>query len=198
MSVMSSQSSSESRPIVPPFVDELPAGEIVLRTPVHEDLPTLAAAFLDPVLGGEAGLPRLGEDELRAVLDEYLPQWREAGQLVPYAIVDAGTGELLGGATLRQLDATRHSIEVGYWLFEPARGRGVATRAVEALLDWLFANGVERVEAVVRVGNTASERVLERSGFVREGIKRRSLPYEGGRADATLFSRLADDALPQP
>jgi RimJ/RimL family protein N-acetyltransferase len=175
-------------------VDELAVDDIVLRAPVHDDVPILAAAFADPVLGGEAGLPPLGEERLHAVLDEQLPQWRASGQLVPYAIVDRETGELLGGATLRQLDATRHSIEIGYWLFERARGRGVATRAVMALLDWSFANGVYRVEAVVRIGNTPSERVLERSGFVREGVKRRCLLYEGSRVDATLFSCLSNDA----
>jgi RimJ/RimL family protein N-acetyltransferase len=146
------------------------------------------------VLGGEAGLPPLGEEQLHAMLDEQLPLWRAGGQLVPYTIIDRETDELLGGATLRQLDAARNAIEIGYWLFPRARGRGVATRAVQLLLDWLFANGVYRVEAVVRIGNAASEHVLERSGFVREGIKRRCLVYEGSRVDATLFSRLKDDA----
>jgi RimJ/RimL family protein N-acetyltransferase len=191
---MNAGTTSDSRPVAPPFVDEVVAGDIVLRAPVHDDVPILAAAFADPVLGGEAGLPPLGEEQLHAVLDEQLPQWRMSGQLVPYAIVDRETGELLGGATLRQLDATRHAIEIGYWLFEPARGRGVASRAVAALLDWLFANGLYRVEAVVRIGNTPSERVLERNGFVREGIKRRYLRHGGSRVDATLFSRLQDDA----
>jgi [ribosomal protein S5]-alanine N-acetyltransferase len=69
----------------------------------------------------------------------------------------------------------------------------VATHSVRALLAWLFANGVHRVEAVVRIGNTPSERVLERSGFVREGVKRRYLLYEGTHVDATLFSCLRDD-----
>lgn len=184
---------SDSGPIVPEFVQELVVEDLVLRAPVHKDVPVLATAFADPVLGGEAGLPPLGEDELHAVIDELLPQWHASGQLVPYAIADRTTGELLGAATLRQLDTARHSIEIGYWLFERARGRGVATRSVRALLAWLFANGVYRVEAVVRVGNTPSERVLERSGFVREGVKRRYLLYEGARVDATLFSCLGDD-----
>jgi [ribosomal protein S5]-alanine N-acetyltransferase len=184
----------DSGPVIPPFADELVADDIVLRAPVHDDVPILAEAFADPVLGGEAGLPPLGEEQLHAVLDEQLPHWRASGLLVPYAIVDGPTGELLGGATLRQLDATRHAIEIGYWLFAQARGRGVASRAVAALLDWLFVNGVYRVEAVVRIGNAPSERVLERNGFVREGTKRRYLLYEGTRVDATLFSRLRDDA----
>lgn len=127
------------------------------------------------------------------MLDDQLPRWRASGLLVPYAIFDSETDELLGGITLRQLDATRQTIEIGYWLFEQARGRGVATRAVEALLDWLFANGIHRVEAVVRIGNVPSERVLERSGFAREGVKRRYLMYSGARVDATLFARLSDD-----
>ena len=74
-------------------------------------------------------------------------------------------------------------------------GRGVATRAVQAVAEHGFANGIDRVEAHVRVGNVASERVLERAGFVREGVKRRYL-RRGGEAekhDATLFARLVDD-----
>jgi RimJ/RimL family protein N-acetyltransferase len=46
----------------------------------------------------------------------------------------------------------------------------------------------------VRLGNAASERVLERLGFEREGVKRRFLRYGGARVDATLFALVAADA----
>ena len=46
----------------------------------------------------------------------------------------------------------------------------------------------------MRIGNNASERVLERIGFEREGIKRKYLRHGNERVDATLFSLLADDA----
>ena len=84
-------------------------------------------------------------------------------------------------------------MEIGYWLFVDARGRGVATRAVGALVEHALANGICRVEAHVRLGNEASERVLERLGFEREGIKRRHLRHRGVRVDATLFARVAND-----
>jgi RimJ/RimL family protein N-acetyltransferase len=45
----------------------------------------------------------------------------------------------------------------------------------------------------VRIGNEISERVLERVGFTREGIKRRFLRHGGDRVEATLFLRLADE-----
>jgi RimJ/RimL family protein N-acetyltransferase len=115
------------------------------------------------------------------------------GILVPYVIEDTTDGSLLGGITLRHFDPMRGVIEVGYWLFEHARGRGLATRAVQAVAREAFASGLWRVEAHVRTGNEASERVLERAGFTREGIKRRFLRHGGGRVDATVFSRLADE-----
>jgi RimJ/RimL family protein N-acetyltransferase len=118
---------------------------------------------------------------------------RAAGLLSPYVIQDTRDGRILGGLTLHHLDPMRDVVEVGYWLFEHARGRGVATRAVRAVVDHAFGNGIYRVEAVVRVGNTASERVLVRLGFAREGVKRRFLRYADARVDSTLFSLLADD-----
>jgi RimJ/RimL family protein N-acetyltransferase len=117
---------------------------------------------------------------------------RARGVLVPYVIEDTIDGSLLGGITLRHFDPMRGVIEVGYWLFEEARGRGLATRAVQAVAREAFASGLWRVEAHVRIGNEASERV-KRAGFTHEGIKRRFLRHGGVRVDATLFSRLADE-----
>ena len=61
------------------------------------------------------------------------------------------------------------------------------------MVEHAFANGIYRVEAHVRIGNEDSERVLERLGFEREGVRRRLLRHENRRVDATLFARLAPD-----
>ncbi len=53
-----------------------------------------------------------------------------------------------------------------YALLPSARGRGLATAAVTGLADWLIAHGEPSVAASTMVGNTASERVLARAGFV--------------------------------
>ena len=62
------------------------------------------------------------------------------------------------------------------------------------MVEDAFAQGIIRVEAHVRIGNEASERVLERLGFEREGVRRKLLRHDGVRRDATLFALLADDA----
>jgi RimJ/RimL family protein N-acetyltransferase len=175
------------------FPDELRADELLIRPPVTGDIDTIAPAFLDPEIGGEAGLPPVGADALRSMLDEVIPGMRARGLMSPYVIEDTRGGALLGGAALHHFDPMRDAVEVGYWLFADAQGRGVATRTVRAFMDHAFANGIYRVEAHVRIGNTASERVLERLGFKREGVRRRFLRHEGRRADATLFAYVLSD-----
>ena len=168
-------------------------GPFVARQVEEVDVPVIAPAFRDPGIGGENGMPPFDEAVLRAFLSERLPELRARAVLVPYVIEDAAGGSIHGGLTFRHFDAMRGVIEIGYWLFAQARGRGLATRSVRAAAREAFASGLWRVEANVRIGNEASERVLERAGFTREGVKRRLLRHGGGRVDATLFSLLADE-----
>src|SRR5256885_828064 len=100
------------------------------RPRTDADIDAIAPAFRDPEVGGEAGLPPVDGDTLRTMLREQLPWMHERGLLAPYVIEDTSTGGLLGGANLRLFDPMRDTVELGYWLFVEARGRGVATRAV--------------------------------------------------------------------
>jgi RimJ/RimL family protein N-acetyltransferase len=175
------------------FPDELQVDELLVRGPVDADVDVIAPAFRDPEVGGEASLPPVDADTLRIMLREQLPGMRAQGLLSAYVIEDTGDGKLLGGASLHHFDPLRDAVEVGYWLFVGARGRGVATRAVRQLCEHALRNGIWRVEAHVRIGNIASEKVLGRLGFEREGVKRRYLRHGADRVDATLFALLADD-----
>ena len=71
-----------------------------------------------------------------------------------------------------------------------ARRRGVATAIARMLAEHAFSLGIQRVAAYVNVGNIASERVLERAGFMREGVVRSMPKPDGRRGDKTLFSLL--------
>ena len=110
------------------FPDELHVDELWLHAPGDEDVDRIAPAFRDPAVGGEAGLPPVGASELRVMMREMLPGMRLAGMLSPYVIEDSRASDLLGGLTLHHFDSMRDSVEVGFWLFREARGRGVATR----------------------------------------------------------------------
>jgi len=168
-------------------------GQFVARRLEERDVAIVAPAFSDPGIGGENGMPPFGEEELYAVVRDLLPKLQERGVLLPYVIEDTENGSIVGGVTLRHLDPMRGVIEVGYWLLAEARGRGLATNAVRAVAREVFASGLWRLEAHVRIGNDASDRVLERAGFTREGTKRRYLRHDGERVDASVYSLLADE-----
>jgi RimJ/RimL family protein N-acetyltransferase len=102
-------------------------------------------------------------------------------------------GEAVGG-----VGATRRHVpglaEVGYWVLERARGRNAATDATHLLTRWLFeATNIERVQATVEPSNVASQRVLEKSGFQREGLLRGYASLGGERRDVFLYGKLERD-----
>lgn len=104
----------------------------------------------------------------------------------------AGDEGLIGGIGLeRQDDVHRYSAELGYWLGEPYWGRGIATRAVEAIAAWGFEQlGLVRIFAGVFETNPASARVLEKAGFELEARLRNHVYKRGELRDELLYVRL--------
>jgi RimJ/RimL family protein N-acetyltransferase len=77
--------------------------------------------------------------------------------------------ELVGIVGLKTEDAER--VELGYGVAATREGRGFASAAVAALLPILRARGAPIVTAETSIDNPASQRVLERNGFVRVGSR---------------------------
>jgi [ribosomal protein S5]-alanine N-acetyltransferase len=101
-------------------------------------------------------------------------------------------GEAVGGVGfLLGRDIARLTAEMGYWLSEEFWGRGIVTRAVTAASDWALDHyNLTRVYAQAFAPNAASIRVLEKSGFEREGLMRRSAVKDGVILDQVLFSKV--------
>jgi len=83
---------------------------------------------------------------------------------------------------------------VGYRVAHAHWGRGVATRAVRAAAEAVFAAWpwLLRLEAAADVENPASQRVLEKAGFVREGVLRKYILLKGRPRDMVMFSIVVD------
>jgi len=157
--------------------------DLVLRVPGPKDLQGLAAAFTDGELNEAHNISPFDRHELGEPLTH-------SPTLTRLVVADVETGVIFGGGTLHHLDPQRSVIEIGYWLFPRARGRGIATRVARALAEYAFSMGIARVAAYVEVGNVPSERVLERAGFTREGVIRSLPKSEGRRVDKAIFSLL--------
>jgi RimJ/RimL family protein N-acetyltransferase len=122
--------------------------------------------------------------------------WRGRGPHAPLAVVDAGSGDVLGSCGVHWVDVDQAVAEVGYWVRPEVRGRGVATRATRLVAEWVLgALRFERLELRADPLNGASCRVAERAGFTREGVLRsvRWSERQGRRIDLVLFSLLRSE-----
>lgn len=108
-------------------------------------------------------------------------------------IEDQDNGERVGWLTL-EITARLHGLaRIGYTIDRDHWGQGYATATVKAIVRWLFTEtAIERVEADCSIENPASQRVLEKCGFQRVGIKHRYLVIHGRRVDHYYFEQLKE------
>ncbi|MGI5245320.1 GNAT family N-acetyltransferase [Dactylosporangium sp. CA-139066] len=108
------------------------------------------------------------------------------------AVVDADSDEVLGAIGWRP--GRDNTAEIGYWVVPAARGRRVASTAVELLSAELFQTDFQRLYLQTALTNVASQRVAIAAGFTREGIARGASRWrDGTRYDTVVWARLADD-----
>jgi len=173
----------------PPLRDDA----VVLRRWDESDIDCVEEASHDPRIPEGTTVPAtFTEAEGRAWIER---QWGRAdkGEGLSLAIADSDSGDALGAVVLlfRRQPGT---VDIGYWLIEPARGRRLASHAVALLSRWALTEaGLARVEALVDPENVASQRVLESVGFRREGRLRSYLVFGERRTDAFIYSLLPSD-----
>ena len=117
------------------------------------------------------------------------------GQSVESHFAIATRKALVGGIGFQpQEDVYRKSAEIGYWVAEPYWGRGIATLAVREMTRYAFSHfHVTRLFANVFEGNPASERVLEKCGYVYEGTMRKCVYKERTFRDQKIYALLRAD-----
>ncbi len=150
----------------------LHAGDLVLRPATAADADAVTAACQDPEIPRWTTVPSPYARADAEWFIDFCAVEAATGRAVHLLVVD-GAGTLLGTVGLSGLDRGR--AEVGYWVAAEARGRGVATRAVELLLDWARRElGVTGVELCAHPANAASLRVAAKAGFAPTGNSRRT------------------------
>jgi RimJ/RimL family protein N-acetyltransferase len=183
--------------MAPALPTALQHGNLVLRLPTRADTEAVVAACQDPEIPRWTRVPSpYGVAEAHTWF-ELAEAERAAGDGLHLLITEGDA--LLGSTGLAGLDWPGGVAEVGYWVAAEARGRGVAGRALEVVAGWALQQGFQRLFADVIVGNDASERVLEKVGFQREGVQR-SMPAgtcgtdPAARIDIAVWSLVAVDA----
>jgi RimJ/RimL family protein N-acetyltransferase len=164
---------------------ELRAGSLLLRPPDERDLDAIVEGCSDPEV--PRFLPLVPMPYTEADGRMFLAGVRDAWRTTPertFAVVEAATEEFLGIVTVR----LREGGSVGYWLKRGARGRGVMTEAVRAVVEWAQReHGIQRLVLTTHPRNIASQRVAEKAGFRRIGTTVDHPVFRDGTREAVLF-----------
>jgi RimJ/RimL family protein N-acetyltransferase len=184
----------------PRLLPDLPGGQLTDGVVTLRPLRPGDAAFLHALLSlpDVAGtsvppiVPDREEVDLRCARAE---GWWLAGERADLVITDANTGTPAGTIGLYYEEPRTATAGIGYAMLPAWRGRGMPTRAVRLLSRWAVGSaGLGRLTAGTLPGNAASQRVLEKAGFRREGYLRGRLPgISGTRVDDVLYGLLAAD-----
>jgi ribosomal-protein-alanine N-acetyltransferase len=112
----------------------------------------------------------------------------EHGSTLPRVILD-DSGRVVGRITLNEIvRGPFQSCSLGYWVGADANGRGVATAAVREIMRLAFDElGLHRIQAGTLLDNVRSQRVLERTGFVRFGVAPAYLKIAGEWQDHAIY-----------
>lgn len=182
---------------------------VTLRTVERDDVPFLQRGRNHSAVRGPLGLPDPTNAEQ---VEETVEEWVETDDSVNLLVCldsdggegpdtdDANDGDdtddaestPIGAVNLWNLDYARP--EVAYWLLPDYHGEGYATEALSLLLDYFFDTYDARgVKASVFAHNEASQALLDRLGFVREGELRENRFVEGAYRDEFVYGQLRDE-----
>jgi ribosomal-protein-alanine N-acetyltransferase len=172
------------------------------RTTIRPALPGDAAAMerwrKEPSIRRHQPLQETTVAELRSDLARQRMEDLYRGRGERFQWIVLVDGEPAGWITLAVLSWEHALAEIGYALSSLHQRQGVMGEALELVLPELFvAAGIERLEARCSVENVASQRLLERLGFEREGLLRSYFELRGRRIDNYLYSLLKPDYLPR-
>lgn len=107
-------------------------------------------------------------------------------------------GDFAGVIGYLNTDRVNEKTEIGYWLIQMMRGRGIITSSVKALIGLTFEKMmINRITIRCAVGNTPSENIAQRLGFRFEGIEREGERYNDHFLDLKVFSLLKKEFLPR-
>jgi len=126
------------------------------------------------------------EGTAREFLQSYADrQARDEGRIFGLYVA----GELQGGVLYRRFDAAQAVCEIGVWLASELRGRGLITRASQALIDWaLDIRGLTRVEWLCDPRNQPSIATAKRLGFTHEGTHRKAFRVDDEHRDVQVWA----------
>ena len=166
---------------------------LFLRRFTLTDIPDLLEFVSHPSVANEVEQMGTTESEIW----DYIEMQNSFQSFEPRKVFDLGIERRLDGKLIGIVTAIikhHRKAEIGYALGIDHRGRGYATEAARALMDYGFSElGLHRVQAIASSGNPASFRVMERLDMKLEGRLREANMRDGEWCDLLYYGILENE-----
>ena len=151
-----------------PGFEELRTSRLRLRRSEPRDAEQISAYRSDPEVRAHQGWDRTDPDHVRQEIEEMLHRVPGGtGGWVQFTVETLADDQLVGDVGLRVAEDESGVVMVGYTMAPAAQGKGYATEAVAALVDYAFGTlGADIARAYADAANTPSVRVGEKVGLV--------------------------------
>ncbi len=121
----------------------------------------------------------------------YLQTRYRTGDFFDWGVYFRSERKMIGTCGFTRFDYVNNSAEIGYVLNSNYHGRGIATEASRAAVEFGFKRlGLNRIECKYIIGNDASRKVMEKNGMKFEGIRREGMLIKGEYRDIGICSIL--------
>jgi ribosomal-protein-alanine N-acetyltransferase len=135
--------------------------------------------------------PLESERQAQEMIERFANRFRDR-QAIRWGITMGAEEPVIGTCGLYIQSEWR--ARLGYDLARPYWRRGIMTRVLRLVIRFAFETvGLNRLEALVIPGNVASERLLARIGFTREGLLREYMYFKGAHQDLYCYSLLRSE-----
>jgi [ribosomal protein S5]-alanine N-acetyltransferase len=161
------------------------------HTPSVNDIDTLLENLNDPeIYNGTLRIPRpYTREDADAYIKSCAVQHLEFGYPMKWQVRDK-SGRMAGSITLHnQYGKGSHKDEIGYWIGKAHRNKGLMTDTLKVFSELVFTYyEMIRLEATIFDYNTASQRAVEKCGFIYEGTLKKAYFKDGKYIDGKLFA----------
>lgn len=165
-----------------------------LRPLRADDADALFDYLSAPVVTELTSYPEITTAFVDTIIARSLARWA-AGEPSKWGLARAHDDRIIGTCGFNEWSQPHRWAELAYDLAPAHWGTGLMHKAVTAALAWIFREGhVDRVQAFVRADNLRSQRLLARTGFVREGCLRSYRRCRGQPHDFHVYALLRDEA----
>jgi [ribosomal protein S5]-alanine N-acetyltransferase len=169
---------------------------LLLREVTTEDTHDMFTYLSDQEVVKHMGLePYQTANDILEEIEWYQSIYKE-GTGIRWGITLKDSGKVIGSFGFLNMKPRHYRAEIGYELSKEFWGKGIASEALEAVVKYGFQNfRLERIEAIIEPANLASIKLVEKKGFIREGLLRH-YEYTCGKFDDLYMYSILKDELP--